>query len=192
MSDQEPKKAPGRPFTKDDPRINRQGRPSTSAAPPADADGNPVDLLAEMEGVMKRPKAQDRPHQKKFRDWHDGDFPGFVQQVIKLRDVVSREKAKAAKEVPPAAGPCPECAARKAREEAERNIPLEELLKNLMGTASASGHVANVVGEKWQDLSAGARRTVLDALGIPDTFQGSDGRPLSLLTPDGANNSNCY
>src|SRR5262249_47280594 len=109
----EQRKAPGRPFQAGDSRINRAGRPREGADPgeePADTtSAGSIDVLAEMEALLARKKSEDRTDfQKKLRGQYEDDFDGYMDRLVRLRGK-------------PAAKPqegCPECARRKAEEEA--------------------------------------------------------------------------
>jgi hypothetical protein len=83
------KKAPGRPFTAGDPRINRQGRPRKDADDdPGEAVESPgdFDLLAQMEALLQRPKSQDRGEaQKGLRNWYEADVKNFMNQLAGLK-----------------------------------------------------------------------------------------------------------
>src|SRR5690348_4040852 len=100
---QEQRKAPGRPFTPGDPRINRQGRPKAGALPEGGEEAAPpgdFDLLSQMEAMLQRPKSQDRGEaQKGLREWRDADLKGFMGKLADLKGKAMAAEAKAKPDV---------------------------------------------------------------------------------------------
>ncbi len=74
------------PQTKEEAR--EQGRRGAEKRWGAAAPGGegPVDLLAEMEGVLSRGRSQDVTDlQRKLRKLYEGDFEKFMDRLVKLR-----------------------------------------------------------------------------------------------------------
>src|SRR6516162_2531109 len=73
----------------------------------------PVDVLAEMEALLSRPKGEDRTDiQRRLRQQYEGDFDGYMDRLVKLKG----RPAGRGGDAPPEGG-CPECARRKEEEE---------------------------------------------------------------------------
>jgi hypothetical protein len=190
------KKVPGKPFQAGDPRINRQGRPRKDAAEEIVEEPEPVgeiDLLAEMEAVLQHTAAQDRGQtQKGLRKWYESDVKGFMGQMAGLKKEQMRAgaaKTPPAAEGAPAAEDYAEYLAWKKQQEEERNIPLEELMHNLLGHVNVEVHIGRAIADRWFDLSMQQRLAILEMTGVPHTFEinpGTKGTPtLSVLTEYG-------
>jgi hypothetical protein len=160
----EQRKAPGRPFQAGDPRINRQGRPRKDAeaevGEEATAPSGELDLLGDMEAVLKQPKSQDRGEtQKVLRRLLDEDVKGFMA-------LLARQKEKPSE--------CAVCAARKA----EEALPMDEGTQRALAVAEerlrgwgVSCRFGSEVGGRWGKLTVDQRRLILETAGVACTAE---------------------
>jgi hypothetical protein len=188
---QEQRRVPGRPFAPGDPRINRQGR---RRAGTEEEEAEEValpggfDLLGQMEALLQRPASQDRGEtQKGLREWYKGDIKGFMGQLAGLKKEQMRAAGREGD-----GKPCPECARRKAEEEAKTDEGTERVLAlahDLMSRWNVEAHIGREIGKKWFDLTMQQRLAILEMTGVPHTFEvnpGREGTPtLSVLTEYG-------
>jgi hypothetical protein len=139
------RKLPGRPFQAGDERINRAGRPKKQAQAVGTGPAGPVDVLAEMEAILTRPKSQDvTDFQKKLRRLYETDFKEFMRQLTVWRQrKVEEAKADAASEV---------------------DLGTEQalaVLERFLREGSAAAHISVLVGDAWAGLSEEDRQTIL-------------------------------
>jgi hypothetical protein len=144
----------------------------------------PVDVLAEMEALLSRPKGEDRTDfQKKLRGQYEKDFDGYMDRLVRLR---GRPAGK-----PAEGGACPKCAARKREEEEDDQggADVMGLLRARLERINVEIHIGEAVGERWFGLPIEKRRAILELAGVPHTFQINPGMPdtptLSVLTEYG-------
>jgi hypothetical protein len=100
---------------------NPTGQPKAATEAPSGSTG-PVDMLAELEGILTRPKAQDETElQRNLRKVYETDFPGFMR--LRDREADRRQKAGAEGKLDPMSG---------ERDEGTENAlaVLEEEMKN--------------------------------------------------------------
>jgi hypothetical protein len=131
----------------------------------------PVDVAAEMDALLGRPKEQDRGDlQRQLRKWYERDFPGYMRHLAGL-------KGKGAGTGKGEAGA--DGAGAQAQDDEE--LPAERLYLKIVNEANQFAHISTAVADAWAGLSEQQRRTILDAAGIPHTVEAPDGSPLSLL-----------
>ncbi len=136
---------------------------------PASASG-PLDLLAEMEALLQRPKSQDRGEsQKGLRNWYETDLKGFMGHLAGLK----REQMRAAGK-----GEGPEDEPEERDEGTENALAvLERVLKEIREEMDTSDRIGAEVAHAWGKMTAEARQAVLNAAGIPHSVVSPDGRP---------------
>lgn len=116
----------------------------------------PVDVLAEMEALLSRPKSQDRTgFQRRLRKQYEEDFDAYMDRLVRL-------KGKAGKGEGPADVP-------EERDEGTENAlaVLDRVLKEIREGMDASERIGAEVAHAWGKMTPEARQAVLDAAGIP-------------------------
>jgi hypothetical protein len=133
----------------------QSGNPGGRPKDPVVASG-PVDVLAEMEAILTRPRSQDvTDFQRKLRRLYEEDFKEFMRQLTLWRQRKAEEaKADAAPEVD---------------QGTEASLAV---LERFLRECSAAADISVRVGDAWAGLSEADRQTILALVDKAPTQRG--------------------
>jgi hypothetical protein len=126
--------------------------------PPSGSTGS-VDMLAELEGILTRPKAEDATDlQRRLRKLYEEDFPGYMRLLDREKD--RRQKAGAEGRGGTEA---------EAQDEGTENAraALVDFMVGLNAQLDLQEQIAWAVADRWPGLSPVEQRGILDMAGVP-------------------------
>jgi hypothetical protein len=126
--------------------------------PPSGSTGS-VDMLAELEVILTRPKAEDRTDlQRRLRKMYEEDFSGFMRLLDREKD--RRQKAGAEDK----GGVTPE-----SQDEGSENAQaaLVDFMVGLNAQLDFQEQIARALADQWPRLPPVAQRAILDTAGVP-------------------------
>jgi hypothetical protein len=137
---------------------NPSGLPKANTDPPSVSPGS-VDMLAELDGILTRPKAEDRTElQRNLRKVYETDFPGFMR--LRDREADRRQKAGAEGKPDPTSG---------ERDEGTENAMAVATawLQAIRAQMDVHEQISEAIADRWRELSPERQRAILDTAGVP-------------------------